>query len=186
VLGALLLSASGLAAAQTAPPSTEPGAWQLHELEFQFLGFTTTYSCDGLESKLRLLLGRLGARPGYSVQTYGCARGSGMPDRFARARVSFASLQPSAGAAVPATGAPAAAGQSAEAPVAGAWKSIALAPHRPLELDGGDCELIEQFRDRLLPLFTTRAVQNQLHCVPHQASGGYSLSFEVFAPTGKA
>jgi hypothetical protein len=46
----------------------EPGTWQTHQLEFQFVGFTTTYSCDGLEAKLRLLLLRLGARPGLSVE----------------------------------------------------------------------------------------------------------------------
>jgi hypothetical protein len=173
LLGALLAVGTGAAAATSAPPSTEPAAWQTHELEFQFYGFTTTYSCDGLEARLRLLLTRLGARPGFTVWTYGCARGGGIPDKFARARLNFASLQP----------APTAAG--GDAALAGAWKSVEFAPHRPSELDPGDCELLEQFRDRLLALFTTRAIQNQLTCVPHQVPGSFSLRLEVFALPGK-
>ncbi len=94
--GALLPGGAADAATSppTAAPGAQPGAWQDHELEFQFVGFTTTYSCDGLESKLRLLLTRLGARPGFTVWAYGCARGGGIPDRFARARLKFATLQP--------------------------------------------------------------------------------------------
>ena len=174
LLGALLAVGTAGAAATTSPPSTEPAAWQNHELEFQFYGFTTTYSCDGLESRLRLLLTRLGARPGFTVWAYGCARGGGIPDKFARARLKFATLQPAPTAS------------ASDAPLAGAWKSVEFAPHRPAELDAGDCELLEQFRDRLLPLFTTRAIQNQLTCVPHQVPGSFSLRLEVFAPPGKS
>jgi ABC-type glycerol-3-phosphate transport system substrate-binding protein len=171
LLAALLAAATAGAAATTAAPSTAPGTWQTHELEFQFIGFTTTYSCDGLEEKLRLLLGRLGARPDYSVEGFGCSRGPGMPDAFARARLKFASLAPAA--------------DGAAAPVDGVWKPVSLAPQRPYPLEAGDCELVEQFRDKLLPLFTTRAVQNQVTCVPHQTPASFSLSFEVFAPPAK-
>jgi hypothetical protein len=180
LLGGLLAAGTAGAAPTSAPPSPTPAAWQAHELEFQFFGFTTTYSCDGLESKLRLLLGRLGARPDFSVEGFGCARGPGMPDKFARARLKFASLQPTAD-----RGTPASSGASAEAPVEGVWRAVALAPHRPYPLEAGDCELIEQFRDKVLPLFTTRAVHNQVSCIPHQTPGSFSLSFEVFAPPAK-
>jgi hypothetical protein len=180
LLGAVLAAGTAGAAATTAPPSLEPGSWQSHQLEFQFVGFTTTYSCDGLEAKLRLLLQRVGARPGFSVDGFGCSRGSSMPDHFARARLNFATLQP-----LSATAAAGSAGAAAETPVAGLWTHVQLAPHRPQGLDTGDCELMEQFRDRVLPLFTTHAVQNQISCVPHQVPTSFSLSFEVFAPPGK-
>jgi len=32
------------------------GTWQKHEYTMHFMGFTTTYSCDGLEEKMRELL----------------------------------------------------------------------------------------------------------------------------------
>jgi hypothetical protein len=182
-LAGALLPRGAADAATTAPPSVQPGAWQNHELEFQFVGFTTTYSCDGLESKLRLLLTRLGARPGFTVWAYGCARGGGIPDKFARARLKFATLQPASAAAAPAP--VAANGPVPDAAPAGAWKSVEFAPNRPTELERGDCELIEQFRDRLLPLFTTRDVQNQVTCLPHQVPGSFSLRLEVFAPPAR-
>ena len=64
----------------------------------------------------------------------------------------------------------------------GAWRHVELAPQHPFELQAGDCELIEQFRDTLLPMFATRNLKQQISCVPHQQSGSYSLSFDVFAP----
>jgi hypothetical protein len=61
----MLLAAAMLAAASLASPAqaeAEPGTWQSHETELVYMGFTTTYSCDGLEEKLKLLLRQLGAR----------------------------------------------------------------------------------------------------------------------------
>jgi hypothetical protein len=59
---------------------------------------------------------------------------------------------------------------------------VALAPHRPFGLDSGDCELMEQFRDKVLPLFTIRAPQIRIQCIPHQDTGGdFSLQLQVFA-----
>ena len=49
---------------------------------------------------------------------------------------------------------------------------------RSVEL--GDCELVEQFRDRILPLLTTRNVVDETSCIPHQLSGSHiDLRFEV-------
>ena len=43
-------------------------------------------------------------------------------------------------------------------------------------------ELMEQFRDKVLPMFTVRNIESSLQCVPHQQAASYSLSFDVFAP----
>jgi hypothetical protein len=71
--------------------------------------------------------------------------------------------------------------------VDGVWRHVELSPHHPFELQSGDCELIEQFRDTLLKMFATRNLKNQTNCVPHQDSGSnFSLSFDVFAPVPAA
>src|ERR1700727_3789592 len=77
-------------------PAANPqqGAWQKHEYSFQYLGFTTTYSCDGLASKLRIILLAAGAREDAKAISDGCARGFGTPDRLARARLTFYTLAP--------------------------------------------------------------------------------------------
>jgi hypothetical protein len=184
-LAAFALGAARAATAAPAPPAPEPddatsalpGTWRSHQVEFEYVGFTSTYSCDGLQGKLQLLLRRLGARPDAHVSTSGCFMGPGSPSKFVHASLKFASLQPAEAAADPAV-----ATEAASSPM-GTWRHVLLAPHEPYDLDAGDCELVEQFRDLILPQFATRAPRIHLQCVPHQESaGGFSLEFDVFAP----
>jgi hypothetical protein len=166
-----------LAGTAVAEPAgvAEPGVWQEHQIELAYWGFTSHYSCDGLQSKLELLLRQLGARADAKVSAFGCDRGFGTPSRFPRATMKFATLQPADAAAG------AAAGAAAATPTAGVWRPVQLAPHRPFNLDDGDCELMEQFRDKVLPLFATRDQQLRLTCVPHQDIGPFSVRLQVFA-----
>jgi len=177
----MLLAAAMVSAASLVSPAhaeAEPGTWQAHETELVYMGFTTTYSCDGLQAKLQLLLRQLGARSDAKVISFGCDRGYGTPSRFARATLKFSTLQPVApGATLTSTA------QGADTLVDGDWRQVELAPHHPFGLQDGDCELMEQFRDKVLPLFSTRALQNRTQCVPHQDSGGnFALQLQVFAP----
>ena len=168
-LGALMLGclAAAAFAADATTPSAEGGAWVPHKYTFNFMGFTTTYSCEGLEDKLRLLLKMSGAGPTpRDVKVVApCTAQIGRPDRLAFAYLTFNSLQP------PADTAP------------GQWRRVVLSPRHPNELDYGDCELVEEFRDRVLPMFATRNVKNNVTCVPHQDEGSnFYLSYDVFAP----
>ena len=152
---------------------SEQGVWQKREYSFQYFGFTTTYSCDGLASKLKVLLIAAGARADAKSTSEACDRGYGVPDKFARARLTFYAL------------APAANGENASPPVNGVWRSVRFADRSPRELALGDCELIEQFRDKVLPMFTTRKVESQMTCVPNQLSGSaINLRFEVLGVPG--
>jgi hypothetical protein len=57
-----------------------------------------------------------------------------------------------------------------------------IANHTPREITLGDCELIEQFRDVVLPMFTIRNLESRTTCVPNQLSGtAINIKFEVFA-----
>jgi hypothetical protein len=173
---ALPVNAADGAGGDAPAAAPAPGAWQPHTYEFHSMGFTSTYSCDGLGDKLKLLLRLSGARADAKVMP-SCARGYGVPDKLAEAKVEFSTLQP-AGAG--STGASNAA--SAASAVNGVWRHVELTPRHPFDLETGDCELVEQFRDTLLPMFATRNVQQQITCVPHQDAGSaFSLSFDVFA-----
>jgi hypothetical protein len=168
-----LLISSTIRADETA--AQEPGIWQKHSYSFAFLGFTSTYSCDGLADKLKVLLIAAGARPDAKSRAGACASGFGRPDKFARADLTFYTLalgaSPSSGADAP----------SGSKPVNGTWRPVSFAAHSPRELATGDCELIEQFRNNVLPMFTTRNVENHTTCVPHQESGSnIDLRFESF------
>jgi hypothetical protein len=173
--GAVLLSAASRADDDASAGG--PGTWQSHKYTFQFLGFTSTYSCDGLADKLRIILLAAGARADVKSQPGACASGFGRPDRFARADLTFYTLapsDPSAPASAPASGA-------ASSAVKGIWRPIAFAARRPRELGIGDCELMDQFRQQVLPMFTVRNVVNNTTCIPHQDSGSnIDLKFESF------
>jgi hypothetical protein len=169
---AILIYGFSLTARAADPAGAESGqgVWQKHEYNFQFLGFTTTYSCDGLASKLKVLVIAAGARADAKSTSGGCARGYGVPDKFARASLKFYTL------------APVADGQNASPPVNGAWRTVAIADRSPRDIALGDCELIEQFRDKVLPMFTTRNVDSRMTCIPNQLSGSaVNLKFDVFA-----
>jgi hypothetical protein len=158
------------------PPAREPGSWQKHEYSFQFMGFTSTYSCDGLADKIKVLLLAAGARHDVKSTPGACASGFGRPDKFARAYLTFYTLAPSGGGTPP-----------DGKPVDGRWLPVSFTDRSPRELATGDCELVEQFRNNVLPMFTTRNVENHITCIPHENSGSViNLRFESFAAVPRA
>jgi hypothetical protein len=166
--GTMLLSAAALAADPPASPGAR-GSWQTHKYSFQFLGFTSTYSCDGLADKLKELLLAAGARADAKSQPGACAAPFGQVDKFARADLTFSTLAPLDEAA--------ANGKA----VNGTWRAVTLAAHAPRDLQIGDCELVEQFRQQVLPMFTTRNVASSTTCIPNQESGSLiDLKFDSF------
>jgi hypothetical protein len=165
--GAVLLSAASRADDDAS--AVDPGTWQSHKYSFQFLGFTSTYSCDGLADKLRIILLAAGARSDVKSQPGACASGFGRPDRFARADLTFYTLAPADPSA------------AASGAVKGVWRPVAFSARQPRELGTGDCELMEQFRQQVLPMFTARNIVNNTTCIPHQDSGSnIDLRFESF------
>jgi hypothetical protein len=176
VVCALLLTGASLADDAPPPAAHVPGSWQKHQYSFAFLGFTSTYSCDGLADKLKKLLLAAGARADVKSLPGACAAGFGRPDKFARADLTFYTLAP--------IGNDAGSGE-----VGGIWRSVTFANRSPRELLIGDCELVEQFRDQVLKMFTTRNIVSHTTCIPYQESGSIiDLKFEslVAAPQGAA
>jgi hypothetical protein len=172
---ALLISHTSFAD-QAAAATPGAGFWQKHEYSFKYMGFTATYSCDGLADKLKVLLIAAGARHDAKSQPGACASGFGRPDKFASATLTFYTLVPADG------------GTSPEAkPVGAVWRPVALAARSPQGLGSGDCEVVEQFRNSVLPMFTTRNVQDHMTCVPFQLSGSnIDLRFESLAAAPSA
>ena len=172
--GALLISCVSAAGATTL---TEPGIWHKHEYSFVFMGFTSTYSCDGLADKIQVLLLAAGARGDAKSRPGACAAGFGRPDKFARADLTFYTLSPDDSQ-----------GHGNGESVAGVWRSVRFADRSPREIAIGDCELIEQFRHSVLPMFTTRLIDDHITCIPNQESGSIiALSFDSFSlPGGRA
>lgn len=169
------LLAGSVLADTVQPPDHEPGVWEKHEYSFAYMGFTSTYSCDGLASKLKTLLIAAGARADAKARSGACASGFGRPDKFARADLTFFTLAP-VDPAKPA----------GDPVIDGTWRPVAFASHKPRDLGTGDCELVEQFKSTVLPLFTTRNVTSNTTCIPHQLSGSrIDLRFEALTAAQK-
>jgi hypothetical protein len=67
-----------------------------------------------------------------------------------------------------------------EPQVASHWKAVKLRLDRSSLADAGQCELVEQVKQKILPLFTTRNVDYINTCVPHQLTpGGTRLAAEM-------
>jgi hypothetical protein len=176
-VAALLTVTAWAAPVESGAPAVraESAVWTPRELSFVYQGFTTTYSCDGLRDRVRSVLLKLGAREDLQVSESPCVS-LGRPDPFPGVRIKMNVLQPGADRTAP-TG-----NQSVPAH----WKTIDLTPEHDAVSAAGDCELVEQVKQSILPLFATRNVEYSSNCVPHQLQmGATRLRAEVLVPDQK-
>ena len=168
----LLLSAAALA---QAPPQASPAppawaVWTPKELRFVYMGFTSHYSCDGLRDKMRVILLQLGARPDMKLRETPCAGQLGRPTEFPGVTAKMDVLTPFDAAKT----------NAAETPLPAHWKSVEISTDRDPLREAGDCELIEQVKSLVLPLFTARNIEYRSTCIPNQLQvGGTLLKAEV-------
>lgn len=163
-----LLSAAPALAGDTGLEETA-AAWKKHEVDLPYMGFTTRYSCGGLKSKVKLLLRHMGAREDIKIRERGCEFGYQFVADFPRLKIEFYAPE------LPEPGA-----RDVGEPVLGIWKPVAIRKNLPRGLEMGDCELVEIFRDRVMPKFLTRNVEGDVNCIPHQLVGNrIDLRFEV-------
>lgn len=169
---AVLLAASLCAGAGSAPAATDSGdmaaVWVPKEVSFVYVGFTTKYSCDGLQDRMRRILLQLGARDDLKVMPYRCMRVN-TPETTPGVRIVMHVLQPASGTA----------GQTVEAH----WKTVNVLADRDPVTAALDCELISQLKQNVLPLFAARHVDYSAACAANMPLvGGTRLKADVLVP----
>ena len=175
VMFSLWLTAEALAEppAESNPAQTSPPTWAVwtpKELRFVYMGFTSHYSCDGLADKMRSILLQLGARPDLRIRALPCSGSLGRPTEFPGVTVNMYVLTPWDATSANAT----------VIPVPAHWRLVELSTDRDPLREAGDCELLEQVKAHVLPLFTGRNVDYRSTCVPHQLQiGGTVLKAEL-------
>lgn len=172
---ALLSSPTWAAGTEGAVPAADAqsAVWTEKKLHFLFQGFTTHYSCDGLETKIRHVVKELGARQDSEVHASGCSSPYGRPDPFPAVNIKMNVLTP-------------APDNAPTSDLVGAhWKRVDLHLDKDPVWEAGDCELLEQIKQMILPLFATRNVEFASNCVPHQVQLGTRLSAELLMPDPK-
>lgn len=158
---------------EAATPASVEAVWVPRQVTFIYQGFTTRYSCDGLRDTIDEMLTRLGAR-NLQVHATGCVRVIGV-ENFPGVQVKMEVLVPAASE------------HGKTGPIVAAhWQNVVLMPSNAGIEEQGKCELIEQFKETFLPLFTTRHISYSSTCIPHQITLGTHLSAEVLMPNKPA
>ena len=174
-LVASALLSIGVCAASDQPPqptgAAEPAVWQHHQELINYFGVTETYTCTGIEDKVRQVLLYFGARKeGLKVTPMCQSQLAPMHQVFVR--VQFDSLAP--------------AGSSAGGEVSGQWADLHVMPSDPLFRDRGECELFEHLKDVLTKDFSVRDVQYRTTCTPYSTTlQDYQITGQVLLPPGQ-
>jgi hypothetical protein len=170
---------AGTDAGSSQTPGPDPvvqAVWKPQEFEFYYQSFTTFYSCNSLEDKLRRYLRALGADPATRVRVTGCEFGA----QIARMPIAYITTMspveatPEALAELERTRPQRelaarvrndrAKGIDLLAPFPAHWERVSLS-RGELGIESGDCELIEQLNRRLLPLLAVRVAEVRLQCM---------------------
>jgi hypothetical protein len=162
----------------SAPAAAAPGPsahWVERKLDYTYMGFTSKYSCDGLEDNVRQVLLALGARKAdLKIHSLGCTRFNG-PEPFPGVSASFWVLEPLTPDQVSKVG--------DNGANASQWQSVDLTRLNGAQWDQGQCELLEQMKQKVLPLFTSRNVDFHSSCFPHSVSlGEIQFKADVLRP----
>lgn len=179
IAAALLAGPPSRADGNTGAPSTESAqraVWTPKHVHFVFHGFTGRYSCEGLQERVRRALLDLGARRDLRVQEGACVNLVGGPESFPNVEVTMNILEPA-----PINGADATPGT-----VAAHWRGVNLRLDKDPLWQAEDCELLEQIKRTLLPLFASRNVDYHASCVPYDTTlGGTWLSADILVADQK-
>jgi hypothetical protein len=164
--------------ATAAAPDTVQAMWKPQKIEFSYHGFTTAYECRALEDKIERILKTLGAHENTRASASGC--------EFNHvSRTAFVRLT---------TASPVEANDEYKEELAkdksrqdlikrlggknqmnmdefpATWKRVELSRDRRLDLQPGDCELMEVLKERVFPKMSIKVKQDEVRCTPNQLS----------------
>jgi hypothetical protein len=155
--------------------------WKPQELTFYYQSFTTFYSCSSLETKVKRLLVAVGADRDIKVRTRNCMSSNAI-NRMPYVEIKMLSpveATPEVLAEFDKTKSTRelvarVRGDSKDAELATSqfpaqWKRVSLSRGK-LNLEPGDCELIDQLKKKILPKLAIKIVEDDVECVPGRIS----------------
>lgn len=170
--------------------------WVEKKIQFTYVGYTSHYSCDGLKNKVSSILKEIGARPGYKVTARACfsprqgAEWTPMLDIVAampqaatpEVLAALAKDESQRALAARAGGKPAPTAEAA-AEFPARTRRVDFRDSPTGLLQPGDCELVEQLRNKVFVPLGAKIVVDRMSCVPHTLNNGIIvLSIDVLEP----
>jgi hypothetical protein len=176
LLAALLSPAVDADAADPAAKSVQ-AVWKPVEIKYSYVGFTTAYNCDAFEQKVRNILLRLGAPEQTRVRANGCIDVT-RPSRNFFVTINSAAVIPASEAKEPADKATRELAERLTGkkdplktdPFPAQWQTVELSRDRRLDLQPGDCELMEGLSKDVLPKLSIKIVSDRVLCTPNNLS----------------
>jgi hypothetical protein len=183
------LPAVGAAEEQAAAPEAAATAvdpvqsiWKHQEIAFYFQSFTTFYSCTSLESKLERIMRELGVYARVKVRSADCPYSVARMPRVVMQVISPVEATPEALADRDKNKsvrelAERVRGKKSDHPLdsleqfPAQWRRVSLTRGR-LDLQPGDCELIDELQKKVLPKLAVRTVRDDVQCTPNQLTLG--------------
>lgn len=150
--------------------------WKTQEIRYSYTGFTTAYDCDAAEDRIKAILRALGAHEQTRVTAQGCTLNRPSRDFFVTittatpvpvADLSKTPAQSSRDELLKRLGVPAA---KLDETFPAEWKTVELSRDRKLDLQPGDCELMEGLRNHVLPKLSVKIQADRVRCIPKQLS----------------
>ena len=168
------LSAAMIAVAWSSPALSEPAVWQHHQAAIRYFARGTSYSCGGIEDKVRQMLLYTGARKDLDVRATGCDQGPFLPSHAASVNLDFYSLVPADAAAADS--------------VPGQWMTLSMTPARSRFLQPSDCDLVRAMKSVLTTSFSWQGLDFGASCFPYAgAANSFAVKGAVLKPaTGKS
>jgi hypothetical protein len=176
ILAAALLSPAAFAGSPDAASSIQ-AVWKPVEIKYSYVGFTTAYNCDSFEQKVRSILLRLGAPEQTRVQANGCIDVN-RPSRNFFVTINSAAVIPASAAKEPPDKATRELAERLTGkkdplktePFPAQWQTVELARDRRLDLQPGDCELMEGLSKDVLPKLSIKIISDRVLCTPNNLS----------------
>lgn len=156
--------------------------WKHQEVTFYFQSFTTFYSCTSLESKLERIMRELGVYARVKVRSADCPSAVARMPRVVMQVISPVEATPEALADRDKNKsvrelAERVRGKKNDHPLdsleqfPAQWRRVSLTRGR-LDLQPGDCELIDELQKKVLPKLSVRTVRDDVQCTPNQLTLG--------------
>ncbi|HEY0939283.1 MAG TPA: hypothetical protein VGE08_04210 [Steroidobacter sp.] len=185
---ALTIGLPAVAATEPAPAEATATAadpvqaiWKHQEISFYFQSFTTFYSCTGLESKLERIMRELGVHARVKVRSADCPASVARMPRVVMNVVAPVEATPEALAErdknksvrelVERVRGKSNHRLDSLEQFPAQWRRVSLTRGR-LDLQPGDCELIEEVKKKVLPKLAVRIVNDDVQCSPNQLTLG--------------
>lgn len=193
---AYITIAAPFSAAGAADGDSVEAVWKPQQVNFEYRGYSTTYSCRSLENKLELILRTVGAREDVQLRSYACDEQIGI------ARFEILLQSPVVAseenlreltthdakddliARVNGEKLPSAVDMPRFAAV---WKTVSFARDPRMRLDRGDCELVQQLRRQILPRMSVQIVKDNVRCSSSMGNiGPPRLTVSALVPADEA